>query len=226
MLFNGQLDAKGAAAPYERSYQLGYGNAGDPFRLRHLRCTGGKVRPGSRRDRPSGAARSANATVFRNAGFLEYAARDFAAAESQFRAALAIHPSRARRAGLGDVALARGDIDAARAHFLEESDLASRLRGLAIVDMKSGNARSAEVKYAGLIKEGGDTVHYQQAQVLAQWDRKDAALTQLEQALARRDAGLVRLRNDPLPTRSGRTRALRRSNRRSASPDQGKGELP
>jgi hypothetical protein len=34
--------------------------------------------------------------------------------------------------------------------------------------------------------------------VLAQWDRKKAALEQLELALALRDAGLVRLRNDPL----------------------------
>ncbi len=64
--------------------------------------------------------------------------------------------------------------------------------------MKMGQAQSAQANYAGLVKEGGDTVHYQQAQVLAQWGRKDDALTQLEQALALRDAGLVRLRNDPL----------------------------
>ena len=34
--------------------------------------------------------------------------------------------------------------------------------------------------------------------MLAQWGRKDDALKELEQALALRDAGLVRLRNDPL----------------------------
>ena len=64
--------------------------------------------------------------------------------------------------------------------------------------MKLGRTAEAEADYAELIKEGGDTVHYQQAQVLAQWGRKDDALAQLEQALALRDAGLVRLRNDPL----------------------------
>ena len=80
----------------------------------------------------------------------------------------------------------------------EEGDRASRFRGLAIVDMKVGDKPAAEADYARLIKEGGDTVHYQQAQVLAQWERKEEALSQLERALAMRDAGLVRLKNDPL----------------------------
>ena len=72
------------------------------------------------------------------------------------------------------------------------------MRGLAIVDMKAGDPKSAQADYAGLLKEGGDTVHYQQAQVLAQWGRRDEALLELERAFAVRDAGLVRLRNDPL----------------------------
>ena len=199
VLFNGQLDAKGAAAPYERSYELGYGNAEILSAFATYAARVGRFDEGRVAIARAEQLDPLNATVFRNAGFLEYAARDFDAAESQFRAALAINPKSSNvRAGLGDVALARGDFDAARTHFWEEGDLASRLRGLAIVDMKSGDANSAELKYAGMIKEGGDTVHYQQAQVLAQWDRKDAALTQLEQALARRDAGLVRMRNDPL----------------------------
>ena len=199
VLFNGQLDAKGAAAPYERSYQLGYGNAEILSAFATFAARVGRFDEGRVAIARAEQLDPLNPTVFRNAGFLEYAARDFAAAENQFRTALAINPKSSNvRAGLGDVALARGDMDAARSHFSEEGDVASRLRGLAIVDMKLGDARSAEIKYAGLIKEGGDTVHYQQAQVLAQWGRKEDALTQLEQALARRDAGLVRLRNDPL----------------------------
>jgi tetratricopeptide (TPR) repeat protein len=136
--------------------------------------------------------------VFRNAGYLEYAARDYAAAENQFRTALSINPRSSNvHAALGDIALARGDLDAARAHFTQEGNLASRLRGLAIVEMKAGNRTAADADYAALLKEGGDTVHYQQAQVLAQWDRKDEALAELERAFALRDAGLVRLKNDP-----------------------------
>jgi hypothetical protein len=49
-----------------------------------------------------------------------------------------------------------------------------------------------------MVGEGGDTVHYQQAQVLAQWSRADESLAQLERAFALRDAGLVRMKYDPL----------------------------
>jgi TolB-like protein/Tfp pilus assembly protein PilF len=199
VLFNGQLDARGAAAPYQRSYELGYGNAEILSAYANFAGRIGRFDDGREAIARAQELDPLNPIVFRNAGFLEYAARDFAAAENQFRTALSINPkARNVRATLGDIALIRGDLNVARSHFLEEGDRASHFRGLAIVDMKSGRAAAAEAAYAGLLKEGGDTVHYQQAQVLAQWGRKDEALAQLEQALALRDAGLVRLRNDPL----------------------------
>ena len=199
VLFNGQLDADGAAAPYQRSYELGYGNAEILSAYANFAGRIGKFDEGREAIARAQKLDPLNATVFRNAGFLEYAARNFPAAENQFRMALAINPkSRNVNAALGDIALLRGDLNAARSYFSNEGDRASRFRGLAIVDMKMGKTEAAEANYAGLIQEGGDTVHYQQAQVLAQWDRKDEALAQLEQAYALRDAGLVRLRNDPL----------------------------
>jgi TolB-like protein/tetratricopeptide (TPR) repeat protein len=199
VLFNGQLDARGAAAPYQRSYELGYGNAEILSAYANFAGRIGRFDEGREAIARAQQLDPLNPIVFRNAGLLEYAARSFAAAENQFRTALSINPkARNVRAALGDIALIKGDLNAARSHFSEEGDRASRFRGLAIVDMKLGKEASAEANYAGLIKEGGDTVHYQQAQVLAQWGRKDDALTQLEQAFALRDAGLVRLRNDPL----------------------------
>lgn len=199
VLFNGQLDARGAAAPYQRSYELGFGNAEILSAYANFAGRIGRFDDGREAIARAQELDPLNPLVFRNAGFLEYAARNFAAAENQFRTALSINPkARNVHATLGDIALIRGDLNAARAHFSVEGDEASRLRGLAIVDMKLGKAAAAEAAYAGLLKEGGDTVHYQQAQVLAQWGRKDDALAQLEQALALRDAGLVRLRNDPL----------------------------
>ena len=199
VLFNGQLDARAAAAPYQRSYELGYGNAEILSAYANFAGRIGRFDDGREAIARAQQLDPLNPIVFRNAGFLEYAARNFAAAENQFRTALSLNPkARNVRAALGDVALIRGDFNLARSHFSEEGDHASRLRGLAIVDMKLGDAASANSHYAGLIKEGGETVHYQQAQVLAQWGRKDDALAHLEQALALRDAGLVRLRNDPL----------------------------
>jgi tetratricopeptide (TPR) repeat protein len=199
VLFNGQLDAKGAAAPYQHSYELGYGNAEILSAYANFAGRIGRFDDGREAIARAQQLDPLNPIVFRNAGFLEYAARNFAAAENQFRTALSINPkARNVRAALGDIAIIRNDLNAARSHFSEEGDRASRFRGLAIVDMKLGRSAQAEADYAELIKEGGDTVHYQQAQVLAQWGRKDEALAQLEQALALRDAGLVRLRNDPL----------------------------
>jgi TolB-like protein/Tfp pilus assembly protein PilF len=198
-LFNGQLDARGAAAPYQRSYELGYGNAEILSAYANFAGRIGRFDDGREAVARAQQLDPLNPLVFRNAGFLEYAARDYPAAENQFRTALSINPkARNVHATLGDIALIRGDLNAARAHFSKEGDDASRLRGLAIVDMKLGKAAAAEAAYAALLKEGGDTVHYQQAQVLAQWGRTDDALAQLEQALGLRDAGLVRLRNDPL----------------------------
>ena len=199
VIFNGQLDAKGAAAPYQRSYELGYGNSEILSAYANFAGRIGRFDEGREAIARAQKLDPRNATVFRNAGFLEYAARNFAAAEEQFRVALSINAKSSNvRASLGDIALIEGNPNAARMHYLAEGDQASRLRGLAIVDMKLGRPEAAEAHYAGLIREGGDTVHYQQAQVLAQWGRKDDALTELEKALALRDAGLVRLRNDPL----------------------------
>jgi Tfp pilus assembly protein PilF len=199
VLFNGQLDAKAAEAPYQRSFELGYGNAEILSAYANFAARIGRFDDG--REAISRAERldPLNPTVFRNAGLLEYAARNFDAAVTPLRTALTLNPKSSNvHATLGDIALVRGDLEAARAHYFRERDEASRFRGLAIVAMKLEDAKSAEASYAGLIQEGGDTVHYQQAQVLAQWGRKDDALAQLEQALVRRDAGLVRLRNDPL----------------------------
>ena len=137
--------------------------------------------------------------MFRNAGLLEFAARDFDAAVTQFRTALSLNPkSGIIRSALGDIALLQGNAEAARALYEQEKDGINRLRGLAIANMRLGRKDEAEANMAELLREHGDTSDYQQAQVLAQWGREEDALTAIETAFARGDAGLVRSRNDPL----------------------------
>ncbi|WP_037501758.1 TIR domain-containing protein [Sphingomonas jaspsi] len=198
-LFNGQLDAKAAAVPYQRSYELGYGNA--DILSAYANFAGRTGRFDEAREAIARAARldPLNATVFRNAGLIEYSARSFEAAASQFRTALSINPKSSNVHGaLGDIALLGGDLDAALSHYEQERDPATRLRGIAIVKRRQADDAGADAAMAALVREGGETVHYQQAQVMAQWGRIDDALAHLEKALALRDAGLVRILNDPL----------------------------
>jgi TolB-like protein/Flp pilus assembly protein TadD len=199
VLFNGELDARAAAAPYKRSFELGYGNAEILSAYANFAGRTGLFDEAREAIARAQSLDPLNATVFRNAGFVEYSARRYDAAEAQFRSALAINPRAGSvRSALGDIALLRGDANEARDQFDQERNAVARLRGLAIADMKLGDAEAAAKSYNAMLKEGGATVHYQQAQVLAQWGRKDDALAQLEQAYAVRDAGLVRLKNDPL----------------------------
>lgn len=199
VLLNGQLDVNGAAQPYQRSYELGFGNADILSAYASYALRTGKFDEGRQAIQRAEQLDPLNASVFRNAGYLEYAARDFPAAEKQLRSALSINPKAANvHSALGDIAYMRGDPGAARTLYLEEPDANSRWRGLAIVDFKLGNQALAQSDMANLAKSGGDTVHYQQAQVYAQWGDKAEALNHLETAYAKRDAGLVRLRNDPL----------------------------
>ena len=60
-----------------------------------------------------------------------------------------------------------------------------------------GNEQSARDAFAK-IEEEGARLRYQQAQVLAQWGRLDAAIARLQHARAIGDSGLVYARNDPL----------------------------
>ena len=199
VLFNGQLDAKGAAQPYEQSYKLGFGNADILSAYANFAGRTGRFDEGREAILRAEQLDPLNPAVFRNAAMLEYAAHNMDAAESEFRSALSINPKATNiYSGLGDIAILRGDYENAHDLYAKEGDPVSMWRGLAIADGKLGRQAEADKDLGQMLKLGADTVHYQQAQILAQWGRKDEALATLETAYAKRDAGLVRLRNDPL----------------------------
>ena len=199
VLFNGQLDAGLAKGPYQRSFELGYGNAEVLSAYANFAGRTGQFVEGREAITRAERLDPLNPAVFRNAGLLEYAARDYVAARTPLRTALSLNPkARIVQSTLGDIALMEGDPAAARALYEQEPDEASRWRGLAIAEAKLGRMDQATAAYDKLVKIGMGASHYQQAQVMAQWGRGDDALGFLEQALALRDAGLVRLRNDPL----------------------------
>lgn len=198
-LFNGRLDARAAAAPYQQSFTLGFGNADILAAFANF-----AARTGRFADARAAIARAQrldplNPSVFRNAGVIEYVARDYQAAAAPLGAALSLNPKVSGvHAILGDIALLGGDAAGARARYAREPNRLTQLRGLAIADARLGQADAAHAGLQQMIAKYGDNSLYQQAQVRAQWGEGDAALTALEAALAAGDSGLVQLRNDPL----------------------------
>lgn len=198
-LFNGRLDAAAARAPYGKSFELGFGNADILSAFANF-----AGRTGNFADARKAIARAQrldplNAVVFRNAGVIEYSAREYSACQAPLRSALTINPDLAGvHLLLGDVHLIARRAAEARTHYLQEANALSRQRGLAIADLRLGNRAAAEAGLAKMIADYGDNSLYQQAQVQAQWGNAGAALAALESALSAGDSGLVQSRNDPL----------------------------
>lgn len=199
VLLNGELQPQAAGAQYQRSFELGYGNADILTSYASFAARTGRFVDGRAAIARAQRLDPLNPTVFRTAGLLELDARQYDAAVAALDTALSMSPNATTiHQALGDIALLRGDAAGARAQYSQEPDEIGRLRGLAIADMKLSNPAAAESEFAKLKSKYGQISYYQQAQVLAQWGRTDEALTCLEKAVATQDAGVVRSKNDPL----------------------------
>lgn len=194
-----RLDMAAARAPYARSMELGFGNAAILAGFAEYAANMGET----------GAARTAieralgldplNAAMFRSAAIVDYAARDWPAAAKHLRTALSLNPAigSAHRM-LGDIALIGGDVATAQAEYGQEPGKLGRLRSLAISEARTNGQAAGEARLAEMVAAFGDNSLYQQAQVLAQWGRNDAALAVLEKAVASGDAGLALAGHDPM----------------------------
>ena len=91
-----------------------------------------------------------------------------------------------------------GDGSGAEAEFQAEPHATFRLAGLAIIRRRRGDVAGATLAYDQLVRQIGDSALYQQAEILAQWGDKPAALETLERAHSVGDAGLVYIGTDPL----------------------------
>jgi tetratricopeptide (TPR) repeat protein len=140
-----------------------------------------------------------NPLIHRAAGSIAYAARDYAASIPHAERALAMNSRMSRaHAAIGDALLQLGRFADARAEYALEPVEDFRLTGEAIVGHRLGDLAAARAARAKLVRNLGDRVLYQQAQIHAQWGERDAAIGKLEQARRMGDSGLVYLRNDPL----------------------------
>jgi len=197
-LFQGRLEARAARAPFERSRELGAGEATVLARYAQYSARCGRHREAAEAIQRALVLDRLNPLIHRAAGSIEYAARRWEASIPPARQALAMNPRLSRaHAAIGDALVQLGRLDQARAEFEAEPVEDFRLAGIAIVARRLGAGAEAESAFARLESAHGDRVLYQQAQVLAQWGRLGEAVDRLERARARGDSGLIYSRNDP-----------------------------
>ncbi|MCY7398421.1 MAG: TIR domain-containing protein, partial [Sphingomonas bacterium] len=198
-MFAGQLDIKGSRASYDQAYRYGRGNA-DNLLLYALYTV---------RARRSAEAREAieravaldplNPRTHRAAGIIGFATRDYDGAIGHFRRALELNPAMSNaRAFLGMCLMQTGKLDEARAAMALEPSAMFRLTGLAILEHRANKRAEAQGAFDALVSQVGDAALYQQAQVMAQWQRPDDALALLQKARGVGDSGLTAIASDPL----------------------------
>jgi Tfp pilus assembly protein PilF len=197
-LFQGRLDARGAREPFEKSRQLGAGEATVMARFAQYCARVGRAREAGEGIERALLLDKLNPLIHRAAGSIEYAARDYAASIEPARRALAMNPQMSRaHAAIGDALFMLGDWPAARVEYLAEPAQDFSATGLAVVERALGD-REAAAAAMHAVEAEGDRLLYQQAQVLAQWGELEDAASRLQRALAAGDSGLVYARNDPL----------------------------
>lgn len=196
-LFQGRLDARAARAPFERSLELGAGEATVLARFALFAARVGRHEAAEQALERALVRDPLNPLIHRAAGNIAYAARRFEAALPPLEQALAMNPRLSRaHAAIGDALLNLGDVDGALAAYAREPVADMRLTGLAIAQHRAGQADQAAAT-AKQVVELGDRVLYQQAQLQAQFGATEIAIDHLERARRLGDAGLVYSRNDP-----------------------------
>ena len=197
-LFYGKLDIGAADGPYDKAEHLGSGSA-DVLAL----CAIYRAR---RRqfDRASSAIEQAasldplNPTVFKNRGRIKFAAGDYPSAIEAAHRAIDLNPRIGGAHGdIGNALILQGRTADAAAEFAKEKVQLLAIPGRAFVAIREGKDADAQRAYDELVKSEGDNGLYQQAQVLAQWNKLPEALDVLDKAVGEQDSGLVYLLSDP-----------------------------
>ncbi len=195
----GQLNMKAARAPYEKSYLLGRGDADVVSRYAVFRSRFGEYALANQAILQSSALDPLNARTFRSIGDINYGAGRYDEAVAGYEKALSLNPRLGgANAAIGFARLMQGKLAEAEKAFASESDKERQLVGAALVEYRKGNIAAADQALAELRINSGDRVLYQYAQIYAQRGDLDKAISELQQARAKDDSGLVMVYNDPL----------------------------
>ena len=195
----GQLNMKAARTAYERSYALGRGDADVISRYAVFRSRFGDYAPANEAILQSSALDPLNARTFRSIGDINYGAGRYDEAIAGYEKALSLNPKLSgAHAAIGFARFMQGKLADAEKAFASEAGRERQLIGAALVEHRKGNAAAADRALADLRSSSGDKVLYQYAQIYAQRGDLDKAISELQQARAKDDSGLVMMYNDPL----------------------------
>jgi tetratricopeptide (TPR) repeat protein len=156
-LFQGRLDARAAREPFERSRELGAGEATVMARYAQYSARTGRKRAASEAMQRALQLDPLNPLIHRAAGSIEYAARNYPASMPPLRKALEMNPRMSRaHAAIGDALLMLGRLEEARSAYAAEPVEDFRLAGQAIVEHRLGNATEARAAMEKLVADHGD----------------------------------------------------------------------
>lgn len=196
--FYGMLDVIAADAPYQKAQELGGGSA-EVLSL----CALYRARRRQFDRALSGIDRAQaldplNPSLAKTGGRIRFAAGNYRGAIIAAKRALQLNPRLGGAHGdIGNALLMQGDVEGAGVEFGQEGVELLSIPGRAIVALRKKDSAAAQREFDLLQREQGDNGLYQQAQILAQWNRTAEAIRALEKAVAERDSGLVYLYSDP-----------------------------
>lgn len=197
-LNNGRLDRAGALPHYRAAETLAPGDADVLRAVASFHAYGADLALAGRMIGTVLELDPLNARAFRSAGYVSLFARDYPAVVRQMERALALNPSLASaQFGIAVARLMQGDAQGALTAAKAEQGAAYSASLIAIARHRLGDSAGSDEALANLAAKFDDS-RYQQAEVYAQRGDVAAALDKLDEAYAKRDPGLLWLRNDPL----------------------------
>ena len=198
-LVYGKLDFAGAAAPFQRSLELGGGNADILIRYGLYACRTGKAEQGLQVLRTAVGLDPLNPRAHKSLALGLYAAHDYAGAIDAMRRALSLSPKMSlAHSVVADALLMRGDAAGAAAEYRLEPLRWAQLTGVAVLAARAGHKEEAKAALDRLAADFGDGNVYQQAEIRAQLGDVAGAVAALRRARDVGDVGLAYVWTDPL----------------------------
>jgi serine/threonine protein kinase/TolB-like protein len=192
-------DWEGADASYQRALQLDPGSRSALIGAAILAFNLGRLHEAIDLGKRAASLDPLNLATLNNLGFHALYAGRLEEATTSLKKVLELNPDfPVSHVLLGRVLLAQGRTSEALGEMDREPDPVWRLYGLCLADHAAGRTKDAEAALAKFIKDYGETMAFQIAEVFAYRGENERAFAWLDKAYALRDSGMADILNDPL----------------------------